>query len=295
MEHLLHRAVFNGAGNEAPHTADAAPESPNEKRLDEKYAALLALIAARKSVAVAFSGGVDSSFLCHAAFAALGARAIAVTVVSPMLPASELDAATALARRIGIEHICVEEMEIDGKVAENPKERCYFCKKLEFASIQEAARARGIDTVLDGTNLDDLTDHRPGLKALEELGILSPLREAGLAKAEIRALSRRFGLPTWDKPAFACLASRIPYGERIDRDKLGRVERAETYLRELGFRQFRVRSHGNIARIEVAPEERRRFFDEALMDQVSRTLKSHGFLFVALELEGYAMGSLNRA
>ena len=270
-------------------------ERLDEKRLDEKYAALLARIAARKSVAVAFSGGVDSSFLCHAAFAALSARAIAVTIVSPMLPRSELDAATALARRIGIEHICVEEMEIDGKVAENPRERCYFCKKLEFASIREAARGRGIDAVLDGTNLDDLSDHRPGLKALEEMGIFSPLREAGFAKAEIRALSRRFGLPTWDKPAFACLASRIPYGERIDRDKLSRVEQAEAYLRELGFRQFRVRSHGNIARIEVAPEERRRFFDEALMDRVSRTFKARGFLFVALELEGYATGSLNRA
>jgi uncharacterized protein len=290
VEHPLRRVVFDDTGGRTPHA-----ELPDEKLLDEKYAALLSLIAARKSVAVAFSGGVDSSFLCHAAFAALGTQAIAVTVVSPMLPKSELDAATALSRRIGIAHVCVEEMEIDGKVAENPRERCYFCKKLDFGSIQAAARERGIDTVLDGTNLDDLTDHRPGLKALEELGILSPLREAGLAKAEIRALSRRFGLPTWDKPAFACLASRIPYGERIDRDKLGRVEQAEAYLRELGFRQFRVRSHGNIARIEVAPEERRRFFDEALMDRVSRAFKSRGFVFVALELEGYVMGNLNRA
>jgi uncharacterized protein len=290
MEHPLRRVALDVTGGRAPQ-----PKLPDEKRLDEKYAALLSLIAARKSVAVAFSGGVDSSFLCHAAFAALGARAIAVTVVSPMLPKSELDAAIDLARRIGIAHVRVEEMEIDGEVAENPRERCYFCKKLEFGSIRDAARTQGIDTVLDGTNLDDLTDHRPGLKALEELGILSPLREAGLAKAEIRALSRRFGLPTWDKPAFACLASRIPYGERIDRDKLGRVEQAEAYLRELGFRQFRVRSHGNIARIEVAPEERRRFFDEALMDQVSRAFKSCGFVFVALELEGYAMGNLNRA
>jgi uncharacterized protein len=289
MKHPLRKAAFGGV------EGGAETVSMDEKRLDEKYAALLALIAACKSVAVAFSGGVDSSFLCHAAFAALGARAIAVTVVSPMLPRSELDAATALARQIGLDHIRVEEMEIDGKVAENPRERCYFCKKLEFGAIREAAKARGIDTVLDGTNLDDLTDHRPGLKALEELEILSPLREAKLAKAEIRALSRRFGLSTWDKPAFACLASRIPYGERIDRDKLGRVEQAEATLRALGFRQFRVRSHGNIARIEVAPEERRRFFDEALMDRVSRTLKSHGFLFVALELEGYVMGSLNRA
>jgi uncharacterized protein len=263
--------------------------------VDGKYERLLALIAERKAAAVAFSGGVDSSFLCHAARAALGKGAIAITVVSPMLPKSELEGAAALARQVGIEHILVQEQEIEEEVAANPKERCYFCKKLEFGAILEAARARGISTVLDGSNRDDLSDYRPGLKALEELGIFSPLREAGLTKVEIRELSRRYGLPTWDKPAFACLASRIPYGERIDRDKLARVEKAEDLLREKGFLQFRVRSHGDMARIEVAPEERRRFFDEALLDEVSRALKSYGFLYVALELEGYVMGNLNRA
>jgi uncharacterized protein len=195
---------------------------------------------------------------------------------------------------VGIEHILIEEYEIDEEVASNPGDRCYFCKKKEFGHILKEARKRGINTVLDGSNSDDLLDYRPGLKALEELGIFSPLRQAGLTKAEIRELSRRFALPTWDKPAFACLASRIPYGERIDRDKLARVEKAEDYLRDLGFRQFRVRSHGNIARIEAAPGERRRFFDEALLDQISQTLKSYGFLFVTMELEGYVMGNLNR-
>ena len=268
--------------------------NPEYPALEGKYECLLGIIAERERVAVAFSGGVDSSLLCYAAAAALGNRAIAVTVGSPMLPKSEREWAARIVRQTGIEHVYIEEEEIDEEVAVNSGQRCYFCKKLEFGRILEEARKRGIAVVLDGSNRDDLLDYRPGLKALEELGVFSPLREAGLTKAEVRELSRRFALPTWDKPAFACLASRIPYGERIDRDKLARVEKAEDYLRDMGFRQFRVRSHGDIARIEVAPEERRRFFDGALADQVSQALKSRGFLFVALELEGYVMGSLNR-
>jgi uncharacterized protein len=263
--------------------------------LDEKYRRLLDLIGRRDGVAVAFSGGVDSSFLCHAAAAALGSRAVAVTIVSPMLPKSEIDCAKIVARQAGIEHILIEETEIDEEVAANPRERCYFCKKIEFGAIMKAAGERGIGTVLDGSNMDDLGDYRPGLRALAELGIESPLREAGLHKAEIRELSRRFDLPTWNKPAFACLASRIPYGERIDREKLARIEGAEEALRAAGFRQFRVRSHGDIARIEVAPEERRRFFDESLLDSLSRSIKACGFLYAAFELEGYVMGSMNRA
>jgi uncharacterized protein len=266
-----------------------------DSRLDVKYRRLLDLIAGKGSAAVAFSGGVDSSFLCHAAKEALGDRAAAITVLSPMLPRSEADCARQVSAQVGIRHFFVEEDEIDEEVAANPKERCYFCKKLEFGAILSEARKHGINVVLDGSNMDDLEDYRPGLKALAELEICSPLREAGLSKAEIRELSRRSGLPTWDKPAFACLASRIPYGERIDRRKLSRVERAEDFLRELGFRQVRVRSHGDIARIEVAPGERRRFFDESLLDSVSQRLKSFGFLYAALELEGYVQGNLNRA
>jgi uncharacterized protein len=263
--------------------------------IETKYERLLAGIAVREKAAVAFSGGVDSSFLCYAAAAALGKNALAITIVSPMLPKAEIEAAAGIAGRIGIRHILVEEGEIDEEVAANPQERCYFCKKIEFGAIMTEAAKWGIHTVLDGSNLDDLGDYRPGLKALEELGIKSPLREAGLTKAEIRELSRRFGLPTWDKPAFACLASRIPYGERISRERLYRVEQAEELLKGFGFRQFRVRSHGDIARIEVAPEERRRFFDETVLDTLSRSLKSLGFLYVAFEAEGYAMGNLNRA
>ncbi|GAB6393368.1 MAG: pyridinium-3,5-biscarboxylic acid mononucleotide sulfurtransferase [Treponematales bacterium] len=263
--------------------------------LDRKYARLLEVLSGMGSAAVAFSGGVDSSFLCHAAAAALGKKAVAVTVVSPFLPQSEIDCAKNLARQVGIEHILASEPEIDEEVAANPKERCYFCKKNEFGAILAIAKSRGIGAVLDGSNMDDMGDYRPGLRALAELNIRSPLRETSLSKSEIRELSRRFSLPTWDKPAFACLASRIPYGERIDRDKLRRVERAEAFLKERGFRQFRVRSHGDIARIEVARDERRRFFDEALLDEVSTALKSFGFLYAAFELEGYAMGSLNRS
>jgi uncharacterized protein len=266
-----------------------------ELDIDEKYQSLLAYISVLGSAAVAFSGGVDSSFLCHAAAAALGKKALAITVVSPMLPKSEIDCAAAVARQVGIEHILVEESEIDEEVAANPKERCYFCKKIEFGRILEAAKVRGINTVLDGSNMDDLGDYRPGLAALKELEIKSPLREAGLTKNEIRSLSRRFGLPTWDKPAFACLASRIPYGERIETQKLRRVERAEDFLRSKGFRQFRVRSHQDLARIEAAPDERRKFFSEEILDEISAALKSFGFLYVAFELEGYIMGSLNRA
>jgi uncharacterized protein len=266
-----------------------------EMSVDEKYQHLLKFIAAQESAAVAFSGGVDSSFLCYAAAAALGNKAVAVTIVSPMLPKSEIDCAVEIAARVGIKHVLVEEETIDEEVALNPKDRCYFCKKIEFGNILKAARARGVSAVLDGSNMDDLGDYRPGLKALAELHILSPLREAGMTKADIRELSKRFNLPTWNKPAFACLASRIPYGERISREKLARIEKAEASLRAAGFRQFRVRSHGDIARIEVDPGERRLFFNEKTLDDISKAVKASGFLYAAFELEGYKMGSLNKA
>ena len=210
-----------------------------------------------------------------------------------MLPASELQGARDAAAKIGIRHILLEEDGIDDTVAENPRDRCYHCKKIEFGAIIEEAARHGIDTVLDGSNVDDLSDYRPGLKALAELGVFSPLREAGLTKDDIRALSRNFGLPTWNKPAFACLASRIPYGERIDREKLKAVERAEDVLRERGFVQFRVRAHQNIARIEVAPDERKKFFDEKTLDDIAGAVKKCGFTYAAFELAGYKMGSLN--
>jgi uncharacterized protein len=211
-----------------------------------------------------------------------------------MLPLRERHFAVDTARRIGIEHLLIEEPDIDETVAANPGDRCYFCKRLEFGALLKVATDRGIAAVLDGSNADDPADYRPGLRALEELGIKSPLREAGLAKDEIRALSKQFGLPSWDKSSFACLASRVPYGERISKEKLSRIENAEEALWDAGFRQFRVRSHGDIARIEVSPEERRRFFSESLLDELSRKIKSAGFVYAAFELEGYVMGSMNR-
>ncbi|MCL1818161.1 MAG: ATP-dependent sacrificial sulfur transferase LarE [Spirochaetaceae bacterium] len=262
--------------------------------LDEKYNKLLACIAAHGSAAVAFSGGVDSSFLCYAAKAALGNTALAITIDSPLHPRSEIACAAQLSRQIGIEHIVIEEEGLDARVAANPKDRCYHCKKIVFGKILLAAKERGLAAVLDGSNTDDLNDYRPGMKALEELGIASPLKEAGMAKADIRELSRRFGLPTWDKPAFACLASRIPYGEPISKEGLARVEKAEEALAAYGFRQMRVRVHGSIARIEVAPEERKLFFNEETLDAVSRDIKACGFAYVAFELEGYKTGSLNK-
>jgi uncharacterized protein len=263
-----------------------------------KYEKLLDIIkdaASGGRAAVAFSGGVDSSFLCYAAVAALGKKALAVTIVSPMLPASEIEAAKKFSHEVGIEHILVDENEIEDKVAANPADRCYHCKKIEFASIIKAAAEAGAKVVFDGSNIDDEGDYRPGLTALAELKITSPLRGAQLHKNEIRQLSHEFNLPTWDKPAFACLASRIPYGEKITREKLSRIEQAEDFLRGEGFRQFRVRSHGDIARLEVAPEERQKFFSEAALDKISAQLKKYGFLYVAFELEGYKMGSLNKA
>ncbi len=260
----------------------------------EKYQNLVTILASHGKVAVAFSGGVDSSLLCQAAVDALGAQnALAITVVSPMMPRREVEDAQAIARHVGIRHLEIVDNEIEEEVAANPENRCYHCKKIEFGHIQNLARENGFVAVVEGSNMDDMNDYRPGLKATEEMKVFSPLREAGLYKAEIRELSKLKELPTWDKPAFACLGSRIPYGESIDIRKLTRVEKAEDYLFKAGFKQFRVRSHGEQARIEVAPIERDRFFSVEFMDQVSKAFKGMGFIYVSLELSGYRQGSLN--
>jgi uncharacterized protein len=263
--------------------------------LEAKERSLAALLSSYGPVAVAFSGGVDSSLLCAEAVRELGEKAVAFTIVSPFLPRSELDAARALGKDLGIRHVLIEEHDIDEEVARNPPNRCYLCKKIAFTRIIEAARSLGLATVVEGSNIDDDNDYRPGARAIAELGIKSPLKEAGFAKAEIREVSKRLGLPTWGKPAFACLASRLPYGERIDGGKLERIEHSEDYLRSLGFHQFRVRSHGDLARIEVEPMERSRLFDAMLLDEISARLKSFGFIYVCMELEGYSMGSMNKA
>ena len=246
------------------------------------------------SAAVAFSSGVDSTFLLRVAHEVLGDRVIAVTARSRSFPKRELDEAAAFCRSEGVRHEILdsEELDIPGFVA-NPPDRCYHCKKALFGKLIAFAQMNGLAAVLEGSNVDDDGDYRPGLRAIRELGVRSPLHDAGLTKAEIRALSKRMGLPTADKPSFACLASRFSYGERITAAGLERVERAEQWLRDagLGLTQLRVRSHGDMARIEVPPADIPRIAARA--EEIAAALQSFGFAYVALDLQGYRTGSLN--
>lgn len=257
-----------------------------------KYRVLKEYLASLGRVAIAFSGGVDSTFLLRAAHDVLGENAVAITISSPFIPKRELEESEFLCRFIGARQIVVkvDVLAIDG-VADNPPNRCYYCKRGIFAALQAEALKHGIVNIAEGSNLDDLGDYRPGLQAIAEMGVLSPLRYAGLTKAEIRLLSRELGLPTWDKPSYACLASRFVYGEGITPEKLSMVERAEEFLRELGFGQMRVRLHGNMARIELMPEDFARMIE--LREGVHDELKGYGFSYVALDLNGYDSGSMN--
>jgi len=247
-----------------------------------------------ESVAVAFSGGVDSTFLLKVARDVLREKVVAVTARSATFPGRELREAVSFAEAVGVRHVVIEseELDIDGFSA-NPVNRCYLCKKELFSKIIAVAREHGLKRVVEGSNADDPNDYRPGLIAIRELHILSPLKEASLGKDEVRMLSRELGLPTWDKPAYACLSSRIPYGQEITRKKLRAIEEGEQFLLDLGFRQVRVRHHGDIARIEVAASERVRFADAALMDKIDAAFKARGFAYVALDLKGYRTGSMN--
>jgi uncharacterized protein len=246
------------------------------------------------SLAVSFSGGVDSTFLLKVAFDVLGDNALAVTARSSTYPERELKEAEAFAKSLGVRHIVIdsEELDIEG-YADNPTDRCYYCKRELFEKVRQVAKENGARYVSDGSNLDDLGDYRPGMKAAGELHVESPLKAAGLGKDDIRLLSKEMGLPTWNKPAFACLASRFPYGQKITREKLAMVDKAEQFLLDLGFRQVRVRHHGDLARIEVGPEERGRFFTEGLMEKVYGELKKIGFTYVTLDMKGYRTGSMN--
>lgn len=246
------------------------------------------------SIAVAFSSGVDSTFLLKVAKDVLNDKAIAVTARSHSFPKRELDEATAFCEKEGIRQFVIdsEELSIEG-FSSNPKNRCYLCKHELFTKIKDVAAENGIEYVAEGSNIDDNGDYRPGLKAVEELGIKSPLRYAGLTKADIRKLSKEMGLSTWDKPSFACLASRFVYGETIDEKKLGMVDSAEQLLLDLGFKQVRVRIHGNIARIEVMPEEIGKLTEEKVRNEVYKTLKDIGFDYVTMDLAGYRTGSMN--
>ena len=246
------------------------------------------------SLAVSFSGGVDSTFLLKVAVEVLGNQALAVTARSSTYPARELKEAEAFAKSIGAKHIVIdsEELEIEG-YSDNPVNRCYYCKHELFEKVKEVARQNGIRYVSDGSNLDDLGDYRPGMQAARELEVVSPLKAAQMTKDDIRLLSKEMGLPTWNKPAFACLASRFPYGQKITKEKLAMVDKAEQFLLDLGFRQVRVRHHGDLARIEVGPEELSRFFDGEFMAKVYAEFKQIGFTYVALDMKGYRTGSMN--
>ncbi len=261
--------------------------------LQEKKYKLYAIIRDMGGCVVGFSGGVDSTLLFAVAAELLGDRALAVTATSETYPERERREAEAFARKIGGRHRVVESEELDiPGFAENPKNRCYYCKSELFTKLRKVADEEGLPYVLDGSNLDDRCDYRPGKQAACELNVRSPLDEAGLSKDDIRALSKDMDLPTWDKPSFACLSSRFPYGTTITREKVSQVGRAEESLRDLGLRTIRVRHHGDMARIELGPAEFDRVVN-GLRDDVIRLVKSAGYTYVALDLQGYRTGSMN--
>jgi uncharacterized protein len=262
--------------------------------LDIKLETLKNILKDMGSVAIAYSGGVDSTFLLTVAKEVLGDNVIAITARSSTYPEREFNEACQYIEKIGAKHIVIysEELDIDG-FSKNPKDRCYYCKKELMTQVRNIAKEHNISIIMDGTNYDDLGDYRPGMTASKEIGVRSPLKEAMFTKNDIRQLSKAMGVPSWNKPSFACLASRFPYGHEITREKLKMVEEAEQFLIDLGFRQLRVRHHKEIARIEVSSEEMPRLFNQELMASIVEKLKSIGFKYVTMDMQGYRTGSMN--
>lgn len=263
--------------------------------LKKKIETLTEILKSMGKVVVAFSGGVDSSFLLRMARDTLGTdNVIAVTALSPLYPERELRGAKRIAEEMGVKHLLIEsnELEIEG-FTRNPPDRCYLCKKELFGEMKKTAQQEHMTFIVEGSTLDDEKDHRPGKRAIRELGVRSPLIEASLTKAEVREASKDLGLPTWDKPSFACLASRFPYGEEITEDDLRKVSEAEDFLVGLGFKQVRVRHYKNLARIEVYKEEIGKLIDSEVREEVVQHLKQIGYQYVTLDLQGFRSGSMN--
>jgi len=269
--------------------------NPRQKFLEKKIGELQKKLKRKGSAIVAFSGGVDSSVVAALAYKALKDKTLAVTVDSPLLPSGELEDARRIAARIGINHVVIRsnELEIPG-FKNNPPNRCYLCKRFRFGKLRKMAEELGFQTVIDGTNLSDLGDYRPGLRAMKEEGVYSPLLEAGLAKEASRSIAKLLHLPTADKPASACLASRIPYHSELTLSRLKRIALAENYIKKaFNVKVVRVRDHDDLARIEIGRHERKKFFNEKLLDKVTQKLQKLGYSYVTLDLMGYRFGSFD--
>ena len=264
--------------------------------VEAKALQLEALLKDMGGVLVAFSGGVDSSVLLAAARRALGREVVAATGKSASFPAHDLESARTISSKLGVRWITLESGELDDqRYKANPPNRCYFCKKGLLTKLLERASEEGLPFVVEGSNADDLNDIRPGMAAVRELGVRSPFLEAGIGKEMIRRLAKYYGLPNWDKPSSPCLASRIPYGELITAERLRRIDRSEALLRDLGFRRFRVRDHGTVARVELMVEDMQRLFESRMREAVVAACREAGYTFVTLDLQGYRSGAMHEA